>query len=110
MGDISRMTRSQAFVDEFTDLGPALTERRGHTVFIGVNVDDWTVRDFISLGDCHWEYMGIASIFDPDDDEEEMHNVAESLSVILGQPIKQVYARFEKAGLIEWSDEPEERS
>lgn len=108
MGGISRMTCSQAFVDEFSDLGPALTERRGHNVTVSVNEGDWTVRDFISLGECSWEYMGVASIFNPDDDEEEMHNVAESLSVILGQPIEQVCTRFEKAGLIKWSDEPKE--
>jgi len=111
MGDINRMTRSQAFVDEFAaELSATLTERRGHSVTIGVNEGDWTVRDFISLGACSWEYMGVASIFDPDDDEDEMLDVAESVSVILGTSIDEVCVRFEKAGLVKWSDGPKERS
>ena len=108
MGDINRMTRSQAFVDEFAaELSATLTERRGHSVTIGVNEGDWTVRDFISLGECHWEYMGVSPMFDPDDDEDEMLDVAESVSVLLGKHIDDICARFERAGLVKWSDNEE---
>lgn len=99
MGGVSRMSRSLLFVEEFKDLGEAISALRGHEVSIALSDEDFSVREYMSI-DGFW-YMGASSVYDPDDDYDEIESTAKWMAVVMERPCEEILARFEKAGLYE---------
>jgi hypothetical protein len=99
MGDMSRMSRSVLFVEEFKDLGEAISAKRGHEISIALSDEDYSVREYVSIDG--FSYMGVSSVYNPDDDYDEIESTAEWMAVVMERPCEEILARFEKAGLYE---------